>query len=225
MWNQAHKEGWVLKNLHFWIVVLEKTLEISLDSKEIKQVSSKGNQPWLFTGRTDAEVETPILWLSDVKLQFIGKDCDVGNDWGQEKGVTGWDGWMASLTQWTWIWTNSGRYWRTGKPGMLQFMGSQRVWHGLATEQQQQQKPVRKLLNYKIKHAQDQKPSRLMSALTIKPLSQTCTPYPVLHFPPLQQFSYPKPINLKASQITSRMIPKMIGQNTGVGSLSLLQKW
>ena len=100
MWELGHKEGWMPKNWCFQIVVLEKTLESSLDNKGIKPVHPKGNQPWILTRRTDAEVETPILWLSDVKLQFIGKDCDVGNDWGQEKGaiedeMIGWYHWLS----------------------------------------------------------------------------------------------------------------------------------
>ena len=74
---------------NFWIVVLEKTLESPLDSKEIKPVNPKGNQPWIFTGRTDAEAEAAILWPPDVKSWLIGKDSDAGEDWGQEeKGVT-----------------------------------------------------------------------------------------------------------------------------------------
>ena len=89
MWEFNHKEGWVLKNGCFWIVVLEKTLESRLDSKEIKPVNPKGNQPWIFIGRTDAEAEAPILWLPDMKSQLIGKDPNAGEDWGQEeKGVT-----------------------------------------------------------------------------------------------------------------------------------------
>ena len=77
-----HKEGWALKNWHFWIVVLEKILETPLDSKEIKAVNSKGNQPWIFTGRTDAEAEIPILWSWDAKSWLIGKDLDDAKDWG-----------------------------------------------------------------------------------------------------------------------------------------------
>ena len=103
-------ENWTIKKaLHqridVWIVVLEKTLESPLDSSEIKPVNSKGNQSWIFTGRTDAEAETPILWLSDVKSGLIGKDPDSGKDWRQEeKGETReWDVWMASLSQWTWV--------------------------------------------------------------------------------------------------------------------------
>ena len=80
-----HKEGWVLKNWCFQAVVLEKTLESPLDRKEIKQVNPKGNQPWIFIGRTDAEAEAPILWLPDAKSQFIGKDPDAGKDWRQEE--------------------------------------------------------------------------------------------------------------------------------------------
>ena len=80
MWNLDSKEGWALKNWCFWIVVLENTLESPLDSKEIKPVNSKGNQPWIFTGRTDAEAEAPILWPPDMKNWLIGKDLDPGKD-------------------------------------------------------------------------------------------------------------------------------------------------
>ena len=80
-----HKNGWALKNWYFWIVVLEKTLESPLDSKEIKPVSPKGNPPWIFIGRTDAEAEALILWPPDVKNQIIGKSPDAGKDRGQEE--------------------------------------------------------------------------------------------------------------------------------------------
>ena len=84
-----HKESWVLKNWCFWTLVLEKTLESSLDCKEIKPVNPKGNQSWIFIGMTDAEAETPILWPPDAKDWLIGKDPDAGKDWGQEeKGMT-----------------------------------------------------------------------------------------------------------------------------------------
>ena len=80
----------------------------------------------------------PILCAPDVKSQFIAKDPDARKDWGQEeKGVTGWDGWMASLIQWTCIWASSGRWWRTGKCGLLQPMGLQKGGHELVSEQQQ----------------------------------------------------------------------------------------
>ena len=84
MWELDHKEGWVIKNWCFWIVVLEKTLESPLDSKEIKPVSPKRNQPWIFIGRTDAEAETAMLCLPDVKSWLTGKGCDARKDWGQE---------------------------------------------------------------------------------------------------------------------------------------------
>ena len=83
------KESWALKNWCFGTVVLEKTLESPLDCKEIQPVHLKGDQSWVFIGRTDAEAETPILWPSDVKNWLTGKDPDAGKDWGQEeKGTT-----------------------------------------------------------------------------------------------------------------------------------------
>ena len=104
------------------------------------QTSLKGNQPWIFIGRTDAEAEAPILCPSDVKSQLIGKDPDAGKDWrkaGGEGDKRGWDSWMALLTQWTWVWTSSGRWWRTGKSDVLQSVGWQRVRDAWTTEQQQ----------------------------------------------------------------------------------------
>ena len=89
MWELAYKESWVPKNWCFWIVVLEKTLESPLDWKEIHPVHPKGDQSWVFIGRTDVEAETPILWPPDVKCWLIWKDPDAGKDWGQEeKGTT-----------------------------------------------------------------------------------------------------------------------------------------
>ena len=140
MWELDSKESWTLKNWCFWTVVLEKTLESPLDCKEIQPVHPKGDQSWVFIGMTDVEAETTILWPPVVKSWLIGKDSGAGKDWGQEEKGRGedWgrgrDGWMASLTQWTWVWVNSGSWWWTGKPGMLQFMGSQRVGHNWATE-------------------------------------------------------------------------------------------
>ena len=133
MWESEYKENWAPKTWCFWTVVFEKTLESVLDCKEIQPVHPKGNQSWVFTGGTDAE--TPVLWPPDAKSWFIGKDPDAEKDWRQkEKGMTGWDGWMASLTQWTWVWVSSGSWWWTGKPGMLQSMESQRVGQDWATE-------------------------------------------------------------------------------------------
>ena len=89
MWELDHKEGWAPKNWCFWTVVLVKTLESPLNSKEIKPVNPKGNQTWIFIGRTDAEAEVPILWPPDAKSQFIRKDPDAGKDRRQEeKGTT-----------------------------------------------------------------------------------------------------------------------------------------
>ena len=136
MWELDHKESWAQKNWCFWTVVLEKALESPLDCKEIQPVHPKGNQPWVFIGRTDVEAETPMLWPPDAKNWLIGKDRDAGKDWGlEEKGDDrGWDGWMASPTQWTWVWVDSGSWWWTGRPGVLQFMGSQRAGHDWVTE-------------------------------------------------------------------------------------------
>ena len=108
MWELDHEEGWVLKNWWFWMVVLEKTLESPLDSKEIQPVHPKGNQSWILIGRTDAEAETLILWPPDAKSGLIGKDPDAGKDWRrEEKGAPEDDGYMASSTHWTWVWASS----------------------------------------------------------------------------------------------------------------------
>ena len=94
IWELDYKESWALKNWCFWTVVLEKTLESPLDSKEIQPVHPKGNQSWIFIGRTDVEAKTPILWPPDVKRWLIGKDPDAGKDWmsilwrQEEKGTT-----------------------------------------------------------------------------------------------------------------------------------------
>ena len=131
---QYCEEGWAPKNWCFWTVVLEKTLESPLDCKEIQPDHRQGNQSWIFI-RTEAEAETPILWLPDVKNWLIGKDPDVGKGWRQEEGDDrGWDGWMASLTQWTWVGVNSGSWWWTGRPGVLQSMGSQRDGYDWTTK-------------------------------------------------------------------------------------------
>ena len=122
-----HKESWVPKNWCFWAAVLEKTLESPLDCKEIKRVHPKGNQLWIFIGRTDAEAETPILWPPDVK-NSLEKTLMLGKiEAGGEGDDRGRDGWMASPTWWMWVWVNSRSWWWTGKPGMLQSLGSQRV--------------------------------------------------------------------------------------------------
>ena len=118
----AIKKAECLKNWCFWTVVLEKTLESPLDCKEIKPVNTNGNQSWIFIGRTDAEAEASILWPPDAKNWLIWKDPYAGKDWRQDDRR--WDGWMAWLTQCTWVLASSGRWWRTWKLGVLQFMGS-----------------------------------------------------------------------------------------------------
>ena len=99
MWELDYKESWAPKNWCFWTVVLEKTLESPLDCKEIQLVNPKGNQPWIFIGRIDAEAQTPLLWPPDAKNWLLGKDPDSGKDWGQEKGTTEdeMDGWHQRL--------------------------------------------------------------------------------------------------------------------------------
>ena len=125
-------ESWIIKMAEWQRInafELEKTFNSPLDSKEIKPVNPKGNQPWIFIGRTDAEVEAPILWPPDAKNRLIGKDPDAGKDWGQEeKGVA-----EDEMVEWH-HWLNkhgfeqtARRWWRTGKPGVLQSMGLQRV--------------------------------------------------------------------------------------------------
>ena len=133
MWELGYKESWVPKNWCFWTVILEKTLESPLAWKEIQPVHPKGDQSWVFIGRTDVEAETPILWSPDAKSWLIWKDPErlkVGGEWDGR----GWGGWMALPTQWTGIWVNAGSWWWTGRPGVLQFMGSQKVRHDWATE-------------------------------------------------------------------------------------------
>ena len=136
MWELHNKESWALNNWCFWTVVLEKTLESPLDCRETQPIHPKGNQSWMFIGRTDVEAETPILWPPDAKRWLIWKLSDTGKNWRQEEKGTnrGWDGWMASPTQWTWVWVNYGSWWWTGRPGMLWFMESQRVGHDWETE-------------------------------------------------------------------------------------------
>ena len=137
MWELGYKESWVLKNWCLWTMVLEKTLASPLDHKEIQPVHPKGNQSWIFIGRTDAEAETPVnilvTWceeLTHLKRPWCWERLRA---WG-EGDDRGWDGWMASPTQWTWVWVNSGSWCWTGSPGVLQSMGSQRIGHYWETE-------------------------------------------------------------------------------------------
>ena len=118
MWELDSEESWMPKNWCFWTVVLKKTLESPLDFKEIQPVHPKGDQSWVFIGRTDVEAEPPILWPPDVKSRLIWKDPDAGKvRAGGEGDDRGWDSWMASLTQWRWVWVNSGSWWWPGRSG------------------------------------------------------------------------------------------------------------
>ena len=119
MWELEYKESWAPKNSCFWTVVLKKTFESPLDCKEIQPV-----HPTLI-GRTDAEVETPILWAPDAKNWLTWKDLGCWEILKAGEGADkGWDGWMASPTQWTGIWVDCGSWWWTKRPSMLQSMGS-----------------------------------------------------------------------------------------------------
>ena len=134
MWELDYKESWAPKNWCLWTVVLEKIHESPLGCKEIQPVHPKGDQSWMFIGSIDAE--TPVLWPPDGKNWLIGKHPDAGKDWRwEEKGLTEDEmgGWHP--TQWTWVWVGSGIWWWTGRPGVLQSMGSQRVEENFATEQ------------------------------------------------------------------------------------------
>ena len=136
MWELDSEESWAPKNWCFWTVVLEKTLESPLDCKEIQPVHSKGDQSGVFFGRNDAKAEAPnTLATSSGELTHWKRFwCWEGLGAGGEGDDRGWDGWMASPTQWMWVWVNSGSWWWTGRPGVLWFMGSRRVRHDWATE-------------------------------------------------------------------------------------------
>ena len=136
MWELDYKESWAHKTWCFWTVVLEKTLESPLDCKEIQPVHSKGDQPLGFLWKE---------WCWSWNSSTLATSCEELTHWkrlwcweglraGREGDDRGWDGWMALLTRWTWVWVNSRSWWWTGRPGMLQFMGSQRVGHDWATE-------------------------------------------------------------------------------------------
>ena len=117
----------------------EDSWEDSWESLGLQPVNPKGNQSWIFIGKTDAKAETQILWPLDAKSRLITKDPDK-RPWerlkaGGKENYRGWDGWMASPTR-TWVWASCGRWWRTGKPRVLQSMGSQRVRHNWVTEQE-----------------------------------------------------------------------------------------
>ena len=129
-WN--HKESWAPKNWCFLTVALQKTCESSLDCKEIQPVNPKRSQPSVFIGRKlKLQYFCHLMWITDSleKTLMLGKI----EGW-RRRGWQRWDGWMASLTQWTWVWVNFGSWWWTGKPGMLQSMGLKKVRHDWVTE-------------------------------------------------------------------------------------------
>ena len=116
IWELDYNESWAPKNWCFWTMVLEKTLDSHLDCKEIKPLNSKGNRYWIFTGRTDAEAETPILWPPDALAKTLTLETIESKRRGWHRG---WGSWMASPTQWTWVWASSRSWWWTRKPGVL----------------------------------------------------------------------------------------------------------
>ena len=135
MWELNCEESWVPKNWCFWTVVLEKTLESPLDYKEIQPVHPKGDQSWVY--RKD--------WCWSWNSNTLAAWCEELTHWkrpwcwerlraGGEGDNRGWDDWMASPTQWTWVWVGSRNWWWTGRLGVLQFIGSQKVGHDWATE-------------------------------------------------------------------------------------------
>ena len=139
MWELDHEEGWVPKSWCFWTVVLEKTFESPLDTKEIQPVNSKRSQPWIFTERTDAEAEAPILWPPDAKSQLTGKEPDAGKDWGQEeKGATEDEmvGWHHQLNGHEFEQTPGGSEGQ-GNLACCEVHGVAKRWTWLSDEQQQ----------------------------------------------------------------------------------------
>ena len=127
MWELDYKKSWVPKNWCFWTVVLEKTLKSPLDCKEIQPVHPKGDWCWGWNSNTLA---TWCKELSHWKRSWCWERLKAGGE-GDDRG---WNGLMTSPTQWAWVWASSRNWWWTGKPGMLQSMGSQRVRHDWVTE-------------------------------------------------------------------------------------------
>ena len=134
MWELDYKEHWV-QNWCFWTVVLEKTLESPLDCKEMQPVHPKGDQSWVFIGRTDVEAELQYFGHLMQTADSFETTLMLGKIEGRRR--RGWQRmrWMASPVQWTWVWVNSGHWWWTGRPGVLWFVGSQRVRHDWATNE------------------------------------------------------------------------------------------
>ena len=136
MWELDYKESWVPKNWGFWTVMLEKTLESPLDCKKIqpvyfKEISSEYSLEGLMLKPNSNTLATWCADLTHWKRPWWWERLKAGG----EEDDRGWNGWMASLTQWTWVWASSGSLWWTGKPGVLQSMGLQRVRHDWVTKQ------------------------------------------------------------------------------------------
>ena len=135
MWELECKESWTPKNWCFWTVVLERALESPLDCKEIKPLYPKGDQSWVFIGRMMLKLKLQYFGHLMRRMTYLKRPwCWERLKEGGEGDDRGWDGWMASPTQWPWVWVNSRSCWWTGRPGVLQSMGSQRVRHDWATE-------------------------------------------------------------------------------------------
>ena len=159
MWELDCEESWAPKNWCFWTVVLE-TLQSPLDCKEIQQVHSKGDQSWVIFGRTDVQAETPILWPPDAKSWLLKRPwCWETLKAGGEGDDREWDGWVASPTQWTWVWVTSGNWWWTR---MDRELGWRAAMHGVTKSQTW-------LSNW--------------TELNWVCISQSCTPYPVHFYP------------------------------------------
>ena len=143
MWELYYKESWVPKNWCFWTVVLEKTLKSPLDCKEIQPVHPKGNQSWKFIERTDAEAGTPIFDHLMRRAKSLEKSLMLGKIEGRRRRGRQRMRWLGGIiiqrwSGWTWGWASSRSWWWTGKLGMLQSTGSQRVRYDWATEQQEE---------------------------------------------------------------------------------------
>ena len=152
MWELDYKESWVSKTQSFWTVVLEKTLESFLNCKKIQPVHPKGNQSWIFIGRTDVEAETPIFWPLDGKSWLIWKDSYAGMIEGGRRRGRQRMRWLDGITDSrTWVWVNSGSWWWTGRPGMLQYgVAKSGIWLSDWTElrfSHKQLTPTPRLLN------------------------------------------------------------------------------
>ena len=134
MWELDYKESWTQKNWCFWTVVLERTLESPLDCKENQPVHPKGDQSWVLEGlllKLKLQYFGHLMWTTDSLEKPWCWECLKAEAEGNDRG---WDGWMASLTRWTWDWASSMSWWQLGKPGMLQSMGLERIVHDWVTE-------------------------------------------------------------------------------------------